>query len=714
MPGIVSSYADLQDAVRSLPPPEPGRVRVFRGQNHDYPTMTPTALRRPDTEDMIWPLYASKLAREIGRTDDYVRQADDYLRRHIGDDFSGNDLDTSLLWVRAIKQHYGPGTEFLDVTYSVGVAAWFALHKMNAGVMQAVYGPPGPFDPETDCVGVHQLIRHLRFDETPGYLYVLDAIAGTASHGLLFEQKHGRLFDLALAPAPFSSSPRIRAQQACLIYADRSVNGGDLVPLFVPGTPLRIAWPLEGCPEVNWSTNHMFPPARDDDWYARFVSVPLAPNLAKSRARVVFDHPIAVTLYMPDGAGGAEDRALLDDLTSRFVTLRPSHLYAQTVKLISHGELAPEDPLWGRFADATALLLEGPMMTTIPPVSWLNLGLLPFGLADTAPARDFVSGDPAGEVSLRNVFIEISALDASVWESFESDQHVVELVRGLWLIRDDDGFFLTMFMYDTVHGDYIAGPFEISYDVTEDGSASFSIRSGESPTPLADMPDLERWFSKALAFVRSLSPRWKLSPSPQHVVGIEDELFSLARLEWALGEIMSLRSLSEPLSSYHVLRQWGSDEPFYGDVGPASPAVAEGIEVRDVKYAQVKPRELLGRVEAELAARDQRPPPVSAGRTNEDRWRQATEQVFNLLALPQAGTIKLHVCRMYLWASPPEAFDEHPREYEAVVAAAFKEGATWEMVAEDARMDVAEAQRRWGTAGPPPVPEKRRRWRRSK
>ena len=490
--------------------------------------MTPTALRRPGAADMIWPLYASKLAQAIEQPADDIH------------DFVGDDLDTVLLWVRAIKQHYGPGTELLDVTHSVGVAAWFALHWMRVGEIQAVYGPPGPFDPETDSVGVHSLVRHFRFDEAPGYLYVLDAVAGTAADAL----KHGTLFDLALATAAFSSNPRIRAQQACLIYADPSVRGGDLASLFVPGTPLRVAWPLEGCPEVNWPANRILPPARDDDWYARFVAVPLAPDLAKSRARTVFDHPIAVTLYQPDGAGEAEHRALLDDLTYRFVTLRPAFLYAQTVKLIARGELGTSGQLWERFADATALLLEGPMMTTIPQVSRLNLGLLPSGLADTTPACDFVSGAPAGDISLRNVFIEVSALDAAGWESFERDRATEEVVRGLWLIREGDRFFLTVFMHSAAESDYIIGPVE------------------------------------------------------------------------ALGEVVSLQGLSGPISSYCVLRQWGSDEPFYGDIGLESPATQGGIRLEGEPYARVNPRELLEPVQAELAARDQRPPPAGAGRTH--------------------------------------------------------------------------------------------------
>ena len=40
-----------------------------------------------------------------------------------------DDVGLTVYWVRAIKQHYGPGTEYLDVSRSPEVAVWFALHR---------------------------------------------------------------------------------------------------------------------------------------------------------------------------------------------------------------------------------------------------------------------------------------------------------------------------------------------------------------------------------------------------------------------------------------------------------------------------------------------------------------------------------------------------------------------------------------------------------
>jgi hypothetical protein len=586
---VITTYAGLLRALERLPPPAAGQVRVFRGQTGDYETMTPTGLRGPRDKDMIWPIYSSRLAEDMAGSGDEAAEV-------------GDDLSRIMLWVQAIKQHYGPGTEFLDVTHSPAIAAWFALHKMERVPVQAAYGPPGPFDPRTDVVGQHELLRHVPFDE-PGYLYAFDVVEATGIEDL----GHGRMFDLARAPRAYASSARIRTQEACLIHADAEVDGGDLKSFIVPGTPLTVGWPLDGCPEVNGSTNQVFPPARDDDWYARFVAVPLAPDLRRSVDQTVFDHPIKVSLYMPAGSGEAQDRELLDDLTYRLVTQRPPLLYAS--------ELASDDertdhPLWQRFGEATALLLEGPLMTVVAPVENMNLGLLPTGLSDAAPVRDPGAAAAAGSVSLTNVFIELSVLDAAGWERLEHEDPEEELLRGIWLVRDGERFFLTIFVGMAGGGRYTAGPVEIAYDAD---MAAFMMPGDDSGTrrPLLELEPLARPFFKALALVRMLSPRWKLSSSAQASMGGEDgRIVSWVGLEWALGELLTLRRVNGPLNAYCVLRQWGSDEPFYGDVGLDSPARAEAVRLEGQPFTEMDPAWLLSMVGPAIADRDAQPPPV--------------------------------------------------------------------------------------------------------
>jgi len=414
------------------------------------------------------------------------------------------------------------------------------------------------------------------------------------------------VFDLLQAPPPFSSSTRIRAQQACLMYADAAVSGGDLAEFYVPGTPLRVAWPLVGCEEVTRSTNGMFPPAPEDDWYARFVAVPLGPDLDSSTERTVFDHPIDVTLYRPDGAGPAEDQRLLEDLTYRFVVARPPLFHAASAVARDPPAVLRDQRLRERFASATPLLVEGPLMTALPPIEQVNMGLAGMFLSDRAPSRELGARGPAGDVDLTNVFIEVSPLDAHGWERIEHDREI-EVVEGIWLQRSGERFHLTVFMDVPSGAPYSIGPIEI---VSDAGSRSFVMRGtepGASWVPLAGIDLLARCFVKALLLVRSLSPRWKLSAYPvAQMDGQGSRWVSYGRLEWALGELVSLRELSGPIASYYAMRHWDSDEPFYGEVGMESPAVGGHIRMEGQRYEEIDPSELLEPVGAELG----RPPPT--------------------------------------------------------------------------------------------------------
>ena len=591
---VITTYAALLGALSALPPVRDGQVRLFRGQNQHFDRMTPTALRRQTGDDVLWPIYARQLAHDIvgGLADS----------REVG-----NDIDVLMLWVDAIKQHYGPGTRFLDVTHSAGIAAWFGLHRLRFARKRSAYGSPGPFDPDIDVMAEHVFARHHRWDHAPAFFYAFDAWQAEGVEGL----EHGSAVDLAIAPPPFSSSSRIRAQQACLIYADGGVHGGDLAPLLVPGTPLRIAWPLEGCAELEWPPNKIFPTAAEDDWYARFVSVPLRPHLRQSCEFTIYSHPIDVTLYVPAGSGQREDESLFTDLTSRFVANRPPLIFAHRLRSAAEKGQSTGHPAWEHFADATALLLEGPLMTTLQPLENINSGLIATGLADTAPARDFATGESAGQVSLRNVVIELSPLDATGWERIEHREASATVVRAIWLLRSGKRFFLTFFSLLANVGIATVGPVEVAFDVQ---SQTFSYRPDPAAewSPLLGDLMLARVFFTAIGLIRALSPGWKSSPSPQHIITDGESIISTVRLTWAVAEIVSLRTLAPPVNRYCVLRQWGSDDPFYGTVRPDSPALAGVFETKGPPFSRVDAPELLRALGPRLAELTSRPTPLDA------------------------------------------------------------------------------------------------------
>ena len=64
MPPLTSLSA-LQNALQALPPPAPGKVRIFRGQATEYKTITPAAFRNPLEFGGIWRFYSQFLQMDI-------------------------------------------------------------------------------------------------------------------------------------------------------------------------------------------------------------------------------------------------------------------------------------------------------------------------------------------------------------------------------------------------------------------------------------------------------------------------------------------------------------------------------------------------------------------------------------------------------------------------------------------------------------------------
>jgi FRG domain-containing protein len=112
-----NDYSELNAYINSLPPAKPGHVRFFRGQYKDFGNMRPTGVRIPLRNERIWRQYCRMLA-----TDMLVQ-----LGLEVEEALSKTEV--WAYWYYAIVQHYGPGTHLLDVTHSLDVALWFALHK---------------------------------------------------------------------------------------------------------------------------------------------------------------------------------------------------------------------------------------------------------------------------------------------------------------------------------------------------------------------------------------------------------------------------------------------------------------------------------------------------------------------------------------------------------------------------------------------------------
>src|SRR5262249_27130520 len=150
-------------------------------------------------------------------------------------------------------------------------------------------------------------------------------------------------------------------------------------------------------------------------------------------------------------------------------------------------------------------------------------------------------------------------------------------------------------------------------------TGSYSARGAAQGAPWRplchpELPNLDYNFAMALGLVRSLSPVWKPGAWPLSPIEFGKNRMSSVALEWALGEILSLRSLGGPISSYHVLRQWGTDEPFYGLVNLGSPVLGGVLQFTGRPFAKMRVKEISRRFASMLKAREGTAPPLPSRR----------------------------------------------------------------------------------------------------
>lgn len=402
--------------IAELEPPSPGYIRVFRGQTRDYGRMVPSLLRgvKP-RNDIIFRSYSHILA--------------DNLQRESPNEANADDLWLWALWVHAIGQHYGPGSTYLDVTHSLEVALWFALHHIAAIPTHHIFGQPGPIDLDNDIIMTMPWLRCRATDE-PGWLYVFD-VPRWLGEGL---PKHGALVDLAQAPPVFASSTRIGAQVGCLLAAEESVNGGDLSAYYACD-PLQLSWPMQDASSVvRASGETMFPPPSQDVWYARLLNIPLVLQLDARTGHTIVERALPLSVYLPEAADD------VDDIRQRIIVVRPLRLYPSAVEEFS-GRLPEVPSEWVRSArlnDATAIVLESPLIFMTPPGNhpFWNQELLMSDLSASVEAFEAPTGATCGKVSLKNVFFEFSPLEKGGWESVEESVATIEVLRAVWLVRE--------------------------------------------------------------------------------------------------------------------------------------------------------------------------------------------------------------------------------------------------------------------------------------
>jgi hypothetical protein len=541
VPEPLKDLASVLQAIQNLPEPRPGTVRVFRGQNGNYPMMLasgsrPQRLINCSLFNMATRVVAQNLFQQID---------------------SNLELNMMLFWTQAIGQHYGPGSSYLDVTHSLDVALWFALHEYRPVEVGLVYGSGAQVDPAKDILRKETWVTYPRWEKT-AYLYVFDVPKWKPGERV----EHGHLIDLAEAPPVFSSSPRMRAQSACLIASGWDPAKADLSDCYaVP--PIPIAWPMIGAPKLGLVTEDIFPGPEVDDWYKRFLSILLVPQPDRSTPpQITMTHPLPITTYLPQ----QQERA--QDVLQCEVGLHDPLIY-MTVGNPTLDVYDPASQQSSRFSmnDATVVVVESPLRFILPPAGhegW-NQRLLWSDISDSVPVYD-APNHAVGSVSLQNVLVEFSPLENPGLSEALRTGSAAELLRAAWLVRNGSGLSVTLFI-QSFPAYQIAGA-TLHRIVMDRATGTIRYESGTGDAvewkDLTEMEVFAKPVFTILLILREISPLLKAAPFPDLVFGAgTDEQKMMVRISKEAARLLRVLDTrtSRPL---HFLRNLGLDEAFVG------------------------------------------------------------------------------------------------------------------------------------------------------
>lgn len=536
---IHHTYKEILNTLDQLPSPKRGHIRVYRGQTKDFGKMIPSGLRGDKVERRIlWNLYSHIISEDLLSQLGSVHQSK----------IQNQNLNSLFLWVYAIAQHYGPGSNFLDVTHSLEVALWFALHQAEKFETTAVIGDPGLIDFKNDLLINHCCIKYTSWPDEPGYLYVFDVPKWSGK----LAPNHGELLDLAEAPKPFSSCKRIIAQKACLLSSKKSVNKGDLSSYYAC-EPLRVVWPIKGDISIDSPAEYLFPPPKHDDWYAKFLSIPVTLKPRPEKNVFCFELPLEIPQYLSD------DPNILIDLYSRGTAIKPPLFYLELTRDLPKKGIMKSLITNYFLAKATPILLEGPLLYSTPPISsdmW-NESILSDDLDDAVDVIDQKTQQKAGSVSLRNVFIEFSTLEKSGWERVESSGESIELIRGIWILRRSDYYIINVFNQIFPSGHILnSGPLLVRYN--RNLSRFQLVNNWKDRQDLNQLDKLAKPFYAALTLFRDLSTKEKPSPYPLFIFDKKKAMIRMA------GSVSCLIT-HQGAFGYNFIRQSRDlDEPYLG------------------------------------------------------------------------------------------------------------------------------------------------------
>jgi FRG domain len=555
---VISDFQSLQHALRSLPPPAAGMTRVFRGQTEHYPALTPAGLRRPLVRQTIWSLVSRQIMAELSQKPIQAILDDEEFRAR-------------LIWLEAIAQHYGLGSDFLDVSPDLETALWFAFNKLDQVWRNGTIGPPGAPDPKRDFPSRIPWYRHT--PSPSGYLYVMDL---PAWDGVSLRLAPGQLVELLKAPKTFSSSPRIRAQLACLAYASK--ENDNLADFVVGKAPIKLARPMTGVKGLDRPAEALFPPPSADEWYARLLSIPLQFEATPQTGMAVLNRCLPVACYV-----GSDP--YVGEIAASEMILPPALIFDALSEMNAETGTGSE---WWRnrsTADSTNVVIEAPFPYAEPPVDselW-NHGLLAGDMTDEVPTYGPDAKTRQAPVQMQNVAIQFEELDTGKLHAANSGESI-ELFRGIWIIRNATEFAVHLVLQSFPDGSFaLAGPIIVRLDTARNRLVFALPKSPSAWKEVTDLPPVAKPLFMALRVLRALSPTLKPDPWPMLITDKVNYLVAATK------DVARLVRMRDPRGrhDWYVIRN-NDNEPFTHVTGGAGV-----LELKsDVPFGRVNPAQL--------------------------------------------------------------------------------------------------------------------------
>jgi len=502
---MISSYANpiqspkqLSKFLRSLDKVENGFIRVYRGQTQKYDTIQAHAHRNITIERRSqWNFYCGLLA--------------EYLLNKEGTEEPGStksindvdDFEIFYFWVKALSQHYGPGTEYLDVTHSLKVAIWFALNRIEKKTYHIFSGPPGDIL-DTDII-MQSEIGGYKPTNHNGWLYVFDL---PEAKGKL-TRTHGEMVDvLRNAPNVFKKGTRLSAQDACLAYCDSKDKDGDLTK-FLVCPPIEIDPNYLSILTNDLNTSVLFPSPDVDEWYKRFLQTPYLFAGYTSEGKMVAFPSLPVTKYYH----------LKSDLNDPYFNSMLTKQIALTPLLVYPNQYISDQDKEA-YQRALPILLASPLFYNCPSVEsgkwherllWMNAGLSfsPDALTDPLSNENF------------NLHFEFSALEKPNWDEIDNGESC-EWIRSIWVRAYNDNIIILSIGQQTFpKGDMRFFDMKLIFDIARNKILVQNLHS--ELTQLSNFACFAKPLFVVLAIIGDWLPGTKIKPYPMvETVGLKD------------------------------------------------------------------------------------------------------------------------------------------------------------------------------------------------